>query len=132
MAAEVFTRTQTGSALALAVVAGCVPALQPILLGGLLAEHRLTASQIGQAATLEAIGMAVSAAVAGAWFKPNQLRMIAVAAAAMLCLANFMTMLTNGDAILVSRALNGAASGVLLWILVGLMTRSENPGRLFA
>lgn len=132
MAAEPFTRSQTVAALALAVVAGCVPALQPILLGGLLAEHRLTAGQIGEAATVEAIGMAMAAAIAGAFLRPIRLRMIAVAGVAALCAANGLTMIAGGAGILAARGLNGAASGVLLWILVGMMTRAANPGRLFA
>lgn len=132
MTVEAFRGSQIASVLMVAVVAGCVPALQPILLGGLLAEHRLAAEQVGQAAMVEALGMAVSTTIAGAMLRPERLRLIAVAAALAMIVANGFSMVAGAGGIFAARALNGAASGLLLWILVGLMTRAANPGRLFA
>lgn len=114
------------------MVAGCIPALQPILLGGLLAAHRLSAAQIGQAATLEALGMAVSVTLVTALVRPTHLRPIAAVAALTLALANLATTAAPPLGILAARTLNGAGSGVLLWVLVGMLTRAEAPGRLFA
>ncbi|WP_156678259.1 hypothetical protein [Sphingomonas profundi] len=132
MTPERFTARQTASIVAIAVIAGCVPALQPILLGGLLAEARLTAEQIGLAATVEALGMAIAATVAGAFFKPVRLRAIGTAGALVVAAANAVSVVADATGVIAARGVNGFASGILLWLLVGMVTRVAAPGRLFA
>lgn len=132
MTPERFSTSQIAGLIFIAVVAGCVPALQPILLGGLLAEHRLSAAQIGQAAMVEGLGMAVAAALAGAFLKPHRLRLIAGTAALAMAAANGASIVADAVGVIAARGANGLASGVLLWILVGMLTRAAAPGRLFA
>lgn len=127
-----FGPIQVTAVILAAIVAGCVPALQPILLGGLLDAHRITADQIGQAATIEALGMVLATALAGALLQPKRLRAIATIAALTMIVANGVTPYIDASGIFVARFCNGAASGMILWILVGLLSRAARPGQLFA
>jgi len=127
-----FTLSQSVAVIAMGVTVGCIPALQPILLGGLLGQHRLTAAQIGQAATAEAIGMALAMTLAALLLKPDRLKPLALAAILAAVAANAATGFLSGFAVVLLRAVNGAASGVLLWILVGFTARAMAPGRVFA
>lgn len=127
-----FTFRESASVILIAVAAGSMPALQPLLLDGLLAEGRLTTAQIGQAATLEAIGMTLSATLAAAFLKPNRLRTIAAAIAIVALFGNLLTTASSGLGIVAVRGLNGLCSGLMLWLVVGLFARAEVPGRVFA
>ena len=116
----------------IAIVAGCVPALQPMLLGGLLAEGRIGGAAIGYAATVEGLGMAVASAAASALAPPRRLRTIAALAILAALVANVLTIVLPAPGIIAARGLGGIGNGVLLWVLVGMMTRSAIPARLFA
>ncbi|MGE4430448.1 MAG: hypothetical protein AB7E05_06850 [Sphingobium sp.] len=122
----------TWSVIAIAVGAGVVPALQPLLLGSLLNAGRLDPVTLGHAATLESLGMAITSVLATFCLRPVHLRpLMAVALLATLA-AGGCTMLAQGSGIVWARGLNGAANGLLLWILVGLMTRARHPAQVFA
>jgi MFS transporter, DHA1 family, inner membrane transport protein len=127
-----FTRRQISTIVAIAVIVGCIPALQPLLLGGLLEEGRLTAAQMGEAASLESLGMAISVTLAGALFPVSRLRPILAAAAIGAIGANAATYLGAPAIILAARFLAGFCSGVVLWLLVGMLARAANSTRLFA
>ena len=132
MSVHAFTRTETNCIICIAVVGGCIPALQPLLLGGLLSAGKLSASQLGQAAMLEGLGMAAAATLAGSFLKPVGLRRIMAVSALVALSANVATVLLGPLGLLLARAVNGAACGMLLWLIVGLFARSETPARLFA
>lgn len=127
-----FTTAQTCSLLMIAVISGIVPGLQPLLLGRLAAEGKISLAQIGHAATAEAIGMTIAAALAGAFLKPERLRLIILGAAAVAVVANLTVTQLAGEAILIARLLNGLASGVMLWVFVGALARVAGPARLVA
>jgi DHA1 family inner membrane transport protein len=95
-------------------------------------EGRLTARQIGQAATLEGLGMAIAMTFAAICLKPTRLRRIATGAILAALGANLITTQVSGYQIVLARGLSGLCSGLLLWLLVGLMARGAIPGRLFA
>jgi MFS transporter, DHA1 family, inner membrane transport protein len=118
--------------VAMGVAAGCVPALQPILLSGLMDQGRLTTAQIGQAAMAEALGMAISMTFAALMLRPSRLKPLALGAVLTAIFANAGTAMASGNAILLLRGVNGLCSGILLWILVGYMARAAAPGRTFA
>jgi MFS transporter, DHA1 family, inner membrane transport protein len=118
--------------VAMGVAAGCVPALQPILLGALMDQGRLTTAQIGQAAMAEALGMAIAMTFAALMLQPSRLKPLALGAVIIAVLANGGTAMADGYAILLLRGVNGLCSGVLLWILVGYIARAAAPGRTFA
>ena len=116
----------------IAVVAGSVPALQPILLGGLMSEGRIDAAAIGYAATAEGAGMALASAICSAALRPARLRAITGAAIFAVLVANLTTILLPAPGIIAARAISGVGNGILLWVLVGMMTRAAVPTRLFA
>lgn len=127
-----FQTRQLAAIIVIAVIVGCIPALQPLLLGGLLAEGRLSAPQLGQAASLESLGMAIAVTAAGAFFPVHRLRPIVASAAIGAVIANGLTYGGAGSTILVARFVSGACSGVLLWLLLGMLARAGNATRLFA
>jgi DHA1 family inner membrane transport protein len=127
-----FTTAQTCCLLMIAVISGIVPGLQPLLLGRLAAEGKISLAQIGHAATAEAIGMTIAAALAGAFLKPERLRLIILSAAAIAVVANLAVTQLAGEAILIARLLNGLASGIMLWVFVGALARVAGPARLVA
>ena len=118
--------------VALGIGAGCVSALQPVLLELLRQAGRLDVGTMGLAATCEAAGMTLASAVAALFFPLRNLRRIALVAIAGMMAANGGTMLASGLGIVALRLLNGLGSGTLLWIMVGLFARSPQPGRIFA
>ena len=131
-AAAHFTRTEVASVLVLGVIGGMVPLLQPLLLGQLAAEGRLTVGQMGQAAMVEALGMAIAAGIAGAWLKPEPLKVIAGGATILALIANIITTHLSGDLILLARLVVGVCAGLIIWVWMGLLTRVAVPARLIA
>jgi MFS transporter, DHA1 family, inner membrane transport protein len=118
--------------VALGTGAGCISALQPILLNLLLGAGKLGVSEMGAAATAEAAGMAVATTLAAFFLPLRRLRLVAFIALTAMLLANAGTVLASGAAIVALRLLSGSGAGILLWILVGMFTRSPAPARLFA
>lgn len=118
--------------VALGILSGCIPALQPILLNMLYVAERLTLAEMGQAAMAEAAGMAISTTIAAIWCKPVHLKKVAAAVLLMAAVANFASAQASGIEIIALRFVNGVSSGILLWLLVGLFARHATPARLFA
>lgn len=127
-----FSTAESTIVISMGVVSGCIAALQPILLGGLLEQGQLDVVQMGQAATSEATGMALATTLAATFLKPAGLKRIAAVALMVALAANAGTAFGEGLGIILLRGLNGLCSGVLLWILLGLLARSAAPGRAFA
>ncbi|MGE5500965.1 MAG: MFS transporter [Ignavibacteriales bacterium] len=99
------------------------------LLGALADEHRLSAPQIGLAATVELLAMAIAAGTAGARLPPRRLRTIGVAASLALAAADLAMSGAAGMQVLALRAMAGAAEGLLLWIVIGMIARTQTPER---
>ena len=127
-----FRKPEIVSVLLIGVFGGFAPALQPLLLGKMAVEAKVTLAQIGQAAMLEALGMALAASLAGALLKPERLRAITIAAATVALVANLLTAQLAGPMVLLARFIAGAAAGVLLWLWIGLPARVAVPARLVA
>ena len=127
-----FSRDQMAVVIALGIIAGVIPALQPILLGGLHAAGQLTAEQIGRAGMLEGLGMLLGSCMATLFLPPRRLRPVSIAALAVMMVANGATAFAHGDIVLLLRALSGGAAGLCLWVLVGMLTRARDGARLFA
>ncbi len=130
--AEIFSQKQVASVVGIGIIAGVIPALQPILLGGLNQAGQLTSAEIGRAGMVEGLGMLFGSFLATLFLAPRMLRPLSLCALAMMVAANVLTASASGDTILLLRALNGAASGVILWVLVGMLTRASTGARLFA
>jgi predicted MFS family arabinose efflux permease len=111
-------------------VAGIMIAgLQPLLLGTLSHEGRITANQLGQAATAELLALGLAAFLAGAVLKPVRLKLIAVVMALVLAALDAATPLAEGDNITLIRGLAGLPSGVLMWVTIAMIARTPAPER---
>src|SRR5689334_1595074 len=96
-------------------VAGIMIAgLQPLLLGTLSHEGKLSPNQLGLAATAELLSLGLAAFFAGALLKPARLKLIAVTMAVVLAALDAATPLVEGDSITLIRGLAGLPSGVLM------------------
>lgn len=101
----------------------------PLLLGGLQASGRLSAVQLGQAGTVELLTMGVAAALAGPLLGVRRLRLVAVVCGLLLAGLNFATTKVTGDMLTLVRGLAGLPSGVLIWLVTGLIVRSPRPAQ---
>lgn len=103
--------------------------LQPLLLGALAQEGRISAVQLGHAATAEMLLMGAACAYAGARWSTERLRLIAAIAALLLTALNLLTLQTSGDMVTLVRSLAGLPGGVLIWITIAMIARSPLPDR---
>jgi hypothetical protein len=106
-----------------------IAGLQPILLGALAEEGRITAEQLGHAATAELLFMGAAAALAGAKLPANQLRWLGCISSLLLALIDLATANAKGETVTALRAAAGVPSGVLIWIAIAMITRSPRPER---
>jgi MFS transporter, DHA1 family, inner membrane transport protein len=123
-----FSSSETMAVVSIGIIAGVIPALQPILLGGLNAAGQLTPEQIGQAGMVEGLGMLAGSFLATLFLPPRSLRMLSVVSLLLMVAAAS----SSGNMVLILRALNGTVSGVILWVLVGMLTRASDGARMFA
>jgi hypothetical protein len=120
---------QVAVILTVAIMSSLMSSLLPVLLGGLMREGRLTASQIGQAATLELVAMGIASAAAGVYLSPRHVRRVGLAAGIFLVIANGVTMVATSGEILIARSLSGIGCGLFVWVLVNFFIRSERPSK---
>ncbi|HEY7976736.1 MAG TPA: hypothetical protein VID67_00970 [Rhizomicrobium sp.] len=103
--------------------------VMPVLLGTLAETGRLSAAGIGQCATLESLAMGLCAGLCGAFLKTRHIRWIAAGASLALAALDFGSMSASGAGVLTLRTLAGFPEGILLWITVGMIARTEVPER---
>jgi len=117
------------SAIVLGSLALLMVGVMAVLLGTLADNGRLSAAGIGQCATLESLAMGVTAGLSGAFLKARHLRWIAAISSLALALLDFATMPASGTNVLILRTLAGIPEGLLLWLTVGMIARTETPER---
>ncbi len=121
------------SSAAAVIVMGMISLLiigvAPDVLGALVDERRLAPSGLGVTAMLELMTLALSTGLAGAFLKPENLRLIGAGSALFLAAVNVATCHTSGLVVFAMRAAAGVPEGLLLWITVGMITRSRTPER---
>ena len=122
--------TQMGFTLFVGAIAVLILGLQPVVLGGLAAEHRLATDQIGVAATVELVAMGAASSIAAAVFKPTGLRMKGILACLCHGIANLATLAASGTAVIVARGAAGACAGVMLWLAIAAIATSNRPDRI--
>ena len=114
-------------------VVGCVgvmvAGLQPVLLGALQAAGRITAAELGHAATLELLALGVGAGLSGTWLQGRPLRPIVIGAALLYVLANLLTLGARGEELTLVRGLAGLPGGVMIWVVTEMIVRAPNPTR---
>jgi hypothetical protein len=123
------TALQLGVILLIGVCGVMIAGLQPLLLGTLAQEGRITAAQLGHAATAELLLMGAASAYAGGRWKAERLRAIGVISAFALAALNVATIWASGETVTLLRALAGVPSGILIWITIAMIARSPTPER---
>lgn len=125
-----FTPAETASAIAVGVIALLVAGLFSLLLSALTEEGRLSTAGIGLAAMTEALSSGLVAGAAGIFIKPRGLRTWAAIATLVLVALDLATTQASGtNTVLAVRALAGVPEGLLLWIAIGLISRTQTPER---
>lgn len=127
-----FARSASLALLTIGIISGFIPALQGTLLPQLVKEGRLTLAELGQVAMAEAIGTLLAVSVANAMLRPQRLKLYVLASALIGLALDLLTARLTGQGILAVRFGHGLCAGILLWIWVGFLTRSDNPGRWVA
>ncbi|MGM5022162.1 hypothetical protein [Tardiphaga sp. 367_B4_N1_1] len=127
-----FSRAASLTLLTIGIISGIIPSLQATLLPQLVKEGRLTLAGLGQAAMAEAIGTLLAVSIANAVLKPRRLKLYVLASAMIGLALDLATARLTGHTILAARFGHGLCAGILLWIWVGFLTRSANPGRWVA
>jgi DHA1 family inner membrane transport protein len=127
--AQQFPRSAEITLLVISIVSGFIPTLQGLLLPQMVSEGRLALAQLGQVAMAEAIGTLVALALVNAFLKPRRLRWVTAGAAIFGMMIDLATTRLEGGEIAVARFGHGLCAGLLLWVWIGFLTRSKNPGR---
>lgn len=109
---------------------GLMPSLQPLLLGAMRDAGRIDAAGLGRIATAEAISMGVVVTLAGIFLSTQRLKPVALFALLLGVVVNIATGQMPAAAILPLRMMAGAASGLQLWLLLGLLARISLPARV--
>lgn len=106
-----------------------VAGVQPVLLGTLHSAGRLSATEIGHAATLELLTLCIGVIFGETVLDGRPLRPIALVSLAILFASNFATLSVDGSGVLAARAIAGFPGGVLVWLASAFVVRSPNPTR---
>lgn len=114
---------------AVGVVALLIAGLQPVILGALEREGRLSTAQIGLAATVELMALGAACGLAAAFLKPINIRRKMMLACLLHAAAMLVTTLVSGAGVIVARGAAGACAGVMLWLAIGVIARSSSPER---
>jgi hypothetical protein len=126
---EAFSPAQSRAAIVAGVMALLASGLMPLLLGALCDEHRISAQGIGQLGAIETLSMAVTTALASIFLPPQRLPAVGMGAALLLIIGNLATVGAAGGWLMTVRGLAGVPEGLLLWIAIGLIARSDRPER---
>lgn len=125
-----FTAAERAAVLAVGSTGILIAGLQPQLLGALALEGRLDERLLGHVATAELLAMGVAAGGAGFVLPIARPRVIAAASIVAAAVLDLLTPGAVGVALLAVRAATGVAEGVLVWLAIGLIVRSEQPARM--
>ncbi|CAN5291531.1 MFS transporter [soil metagenome] len=123
------SRTQVLAALVVGCVGVLVAGLQPVLLGSLQAAGRITAAELGHAATLELLALGLGAGLSGTLLEGRRLKPVVIAAGLIYALANVMTLGVRGEMLTLVRGLAGLPGGVMIWVATEMIVRSPTPTR---
>lgn len=122
-------RREVAISQAIGVVALLIAGLQPVILGALEREGRLSTAQIGLAATVELMALGGACGLAAAFLKPINIRRKMMLACLLHAAAMLATTLVSGAGVIAARGAAGACAGVMLWLAIGVIARSASPER---
>ena len=123
------TALQIAAFLIVGSVGLIIAGVQPVVLGALVSEHRLTAAALGWTTTVEFLTLGAGVSLAGAFFKPTHLRMRAIGAAVLTLIADAAVGQQSGLFIFFDRAVAGLFEGGLVWVTMLMIARSSTPAR---
>jgi predicted MFS family arabinose efflux permease len=104
--------------------------VQPVLLGSLVLERRLSSAALGWATTAEFLTLALGIWLAGTFWKPTHLRSRIALAAVLAMIADGLVIGEQGTTVLLNRALAGLPEGILVWLTGCMIARSPLPARM--
>jgi len=120
---------EAAGAIGLGVVSLVFAGVIPVLLGGMADEGRISFADIGYCAGLEGLSMGITTALAGILLKSRRLKWLGAIACAALFLFDLATTQTSGGGVFAARIAAGIPEGLLLWLTVSMIARSEVPER---
>lgn len=123
------TPSQVVAALSMGVLALLAGGLAPALLGALADDHRISNSEIGLASMAEVLATGVATAAMGLAGVPRRLKAFGAIGCLGLAACNFACRTAAGVEFVALRGVAGAIEGVLLWISVGMIARTQTPER---
>lgn len=122
-------RGAIAASLGVGVYAMLIAGVAPVLLGALMAEHRLSEMQLGLAGTVEMLAMGVAAGVSGPLMHRLSVRPVAILSSIAVAAVNVGTLFSAGTGTILLRALAGVPSGILVGLITALIVRSPTPER---
>ncbi|WP_271166162.1 MFS transporter [Brevundimonas intermedia] len=120
----------TAASLTVGIVALLIAGLQPLVLGGLLREARLTEAEIGLTAMVELLTLGLTCGVAAARLKPEHIRLRLILAALAHAGVTLAGVGATGLWIIADRAAAGVFEGLMLWGTINMIVRAHNPERV--
>ena len=123
------TAPQIFAFLLLGTIALLVAGVQPVVLGALVDEARLSASAVGWTVAIEFVAIGIGVATASSVWDPAKIRGRVAIAAAILIVVNVSISRLTGGGILLDRALAGLAEGVLVSPAAIIIARAPTPAR---
>lgn len=125
------SRKHLSAALTLGSIAVLMVGLQPLLLGELLAQNRLSLEGVGLVAMGEILSLGLGVILGDLLRSVFSLRLITIVAILGASFMDLVTASTTGDgALALTRALAGLAEGLLLWGTVNLIVQGPAPDRV--
>ena len=125
------------SAIAASMVIGAVALMilgvQPVLLGALVEEHRLTDAQLGPLATVEVLALAIGSGIGPSWLGAGRMRLKAVGLSLGLAVITLASCLApSALALDALRAAAGLIEGLLMGPSIVYTIQHRHPDRLNA
>lgn len=125
-----FSAYQLPSALAIGSTGTFILGLQPVLLGALLSENRVSYDGLALMATVEMLAIGVGSALLAFLFSARHMRVKAVVLLLGTSIGHYLTAGAEGATTLtIIRGITGLLEGGLIAIAVELIARSATPGR---
>jgi MFS family permease len=130
VASSRFSTRQLPAALAVGSTGTLILGLQPVLLGALLSENRVTFDGLALIATVEMLAIGIGSALFALLFSARNMRIKATLLLVATAIGHFLTSDAEGTVALTAvRGVTGLFEGGLIAIAVELIARSATPGR---
>jgi hypothetical protein len=120
---------QAACIISMGVIALLMAGVMPAIFGALADAGRLTEANIGLCATSEGLMMGISAALSGIFLQTERLPLKGICAAVAFAVINIVSIPLENLPLVAVRALAGIPEGIMIWITVGMIARSEVPER---